>query len=273
MKHLSINTLSLTAVLFVAGVCEPSSKALAQGRRISLPPQAAQIAQGIYDLGLARDADGTIVQGFAFVHYKKDFARPDKPGGAKPPKASSCFAFLASGAKWKGVPEPFIFDETVSDAGARLSLVSTAIGTWEAAAAGKDILGDGIVAPVSIEVARTLNGFNEVTFGSFVDDPYVIAMTTVWGVWGGPPAGRHLVEWDMVFGDDSWSWWYNVGTPGTTFTDFLSIATHEIGHAMGMDHPSDTCTEETMYAFSGWSETKKRDLNDGDIAGIRKLYP
>ncbi len=271
MKPLSINSLSLTALLFVALVCEPSSKALAQGRRISLPPQASQIAEGIYDLGLARDADGTIVQGFAFVHYKKDFARLDKPGGAKPPKGNSCFAFLASGAKWKGAPEGFIFDETVSDARARLSLVSAAIDTWEAAA-GKDILGDGIVAGVSTQVADTLNGFNEVTFGSF-DDPYVIAMTTVWGVWGGPPAGRQLVEWDMVFGDDSWGWWYNVGTPPTTFMDFLSIATHEIGHAMGMDHPSDTCTEETMYAYSGWSETKKRDLNAGDILGIQKLYP
>jgi hypothetical protein len=272
MKLSSTISLSASALLFVALVGGPTSTAQAQGRRISLPPQASEIAQGIYDLGLARDVDGTVVQGFAFVHYKKDFVKPEKPGGTKPPKASSCYAFMASGAKWKGDPEPFIFDQTVPNAAARLALVETAIATWESTA-GKDILGDGIVAAVSLpEVATTLNGFNEVTFGSF-EDPYVIAMTTVWGIWGGPPAGRQLVEWDMVFSNANWAWWYGEGDEPTTFTDFLSIATHEIGHAMGMDHPNDTCTEETMYAYSGWSETKKRDLNAGDIAGIRKLYP
>ncbi len=235
-----------------------------------MPPKVSEIAQGVYDLGVARDADGTLVRGYAFVHYKKDFARPDKPGGAKPSKGSSCYAFLSPGAAWKGVSEPFLFDQNVPDAETRVALIETAIATWETAA-GKDILGDAIVAPVSMEVGKTLNGFNEVTFGSF-DDPFVIAMTIVWGVWGGPPAGRQLLEWDMVFGDDSWAWWYGEGTPPLTFTDFLSIATHEIGHAAGMDHPSDTCTEETMYAYSEWSETKKRDLNTGDILGIQKLY-
>lgn len=270
MKYFSPNTLSLTALLFVALVCEPPSKAQAQGRPISLPPQSSEIAHGIYDLGLARDADGTLVQGFAFIHYKKDFARPDRPSGAKPSKASSCYAFMASGTKWKGTPEPFVFDETVPNAGTCLALINTAISTWEVAA-GKDILGNGSVGPVSSQVASTLNNVNEVTFGE-LDDSAAIAMTTVWGVWGGPLAGRQLVEWDMVFAP-GWGWWYNQGDPGVTYMDFLGIATHEIGHAMGMDHPSDTCIEETMYAYADWCETKKRDLNGGDIAGIHKLYP
>jgi hypothetical protein len=271
MKPYFTNALSLAPIFAIALVFQFPPNAKAQGRPISLPPQASEIAHGIYDLGLARDVDGTVVQGYAFIHYKKDFARPEKPGGARPPKVSSCYAFLASGAKWKGIPEPFVFDLNLPDAEARLDLVSEAIFAWEAAA-GKDILGDGFVGEVSPEVASTLNNINEVTFG-FFDDQYVIAMTTVWGVWGGPPAGRQLVEWDMVFGDDSWAWWYGEGKQPTTFTDFLGIATHEIGHAVGMDHPSDSCTEETMYAYAGWSETKKRDLNPGDIAGIKKLYP
>ena len=52
--------------------------------------------------------------------------------------------------------------------------------------------------------------------------------------------------------------------------DFLNIATHEIGHAVAMDHPSDLCTEETMYAYADYGETKKRTLNAGDITGIGK---
>ena len=50
------------------------------------------------------------------------------------------------------------------------------------------------------------------------------------------------------------------------------MAAHEFGHSAGMDHPDDSCTEETMYAFSDEGETKKRTLNAGDIAGINKLY-
>ena len=41
---------------------------------------------------------------------------------------------------------------------------------------------------------------------------------------------------------------------------------------MGLGHPSGSCIEETMYAFASNGETKKRDLNAGDVAGINGLY-
>lgn len=54
--------------------------------------------------------------------------------------------------------------------------------------------------------------------------------------------------------------------------DFENIAAHEMGHSVGMGHPSGECTEETMYSTAALGETKKRDLNDGDIAGVSGLY-
>ncbi|MEK0324046.1 MAG: matrixin family metalloprotease [Nitrosopumilus sp.] len=51
-----------------------------------------------------------------------------------------------------------------------------------------------------------------------------------------------------------------------------NIAAHKIGHVTGMGHPTDDCTEETMYRFAGAGETKKRDLNTRDITGIQRLY-
>ncbi len=266
MKGILLLTL-VNMALFLAVVGAPAPSAQAQGRPIALPPAASEVAHGIYDLGLARDADGTIVQGFAFIHYKQNAARPTAPGGGKPPKASPCYALMASGAAWKASPEPFVFDARNPD----LGLIETAISTWEAAA-GKDILGEGSPGAVYPElVGAEPNSLNEVMFGDFAD-PYIIAMTTVWGVWSGPPAGRKIVEWDMVFGNN-WGWSFSLEPVGTTWMDFLNVATHEIGHAMGLDHPSDTCTEETMYAYADWRETKKRTLNAGDIAGIQKLYP
>lgn len=84
----------------------------------------------------------------------------------------------------------------------------------------------------------------------------------------GPPSQRQIVEWDMMFDDVDFDW----GNGLPTTMDFQNIATHEDGHAAGMGHPSDSCTEETMYRFAAEGEIKKRDLNTGDITGIKALY-
>ena len=55
--------------------------------------------------------------------------------------------------------------------------------------------------------------------------------------------------------------------------DFENIATHELGHAVGLgDLYTSECSEQTMYGYAGYGEIKKRDLEAGDIAGITKLY-
>jgi len=103
-----------------------------------------------------------------------------------------------------------------------------------------------------------------------IDDPGVIAVTITWGVFSGPPSGRELVEWDQVYDDVDFAW--GDADTNTSAMDLLNIAVHEIGHAAGLAHPDLTCTDETMYAYAAEGETKKRDLNAGDIAGIRDIY-
>ena len=73
----------------------------------------------------------------------------------------------------------------------------------------------------------------------------------------------------MIINDQDFSWSLT-GAPGAI--DVWNIVAHEGGHAIGMGHPSGSCTEETMYAYASEGETKKRSLNAGDIAGIRELY-
>lgn len=55
--------------------------------------------------------------------------------------------------------------------------------------------------------------------------------------------------------------------------DLQNIATHEMGHAIGLaDIYTSECSEVTMYGSSSMGETKKRTLAAADISGIRALY-
>ena len=105
-----------------------------------------------------------------------------------------------------------------------------------------------------------------------IDQPGVLAVTFVWGTFGGPPGGRVLVEWDQVYDDDGDVVWADLPDGPAGAFDFFNVAIHEVGHAFGLDHPDATCTEQTMYAYAAAGEMKKRTLEAGDVAGITELY-
>jgi hypothetical protein len=185
---------------------------------------------------------------------------------------------MASGAKWKQV-EPYVLDPSNGD-GVSPDDVAYWLGlsllAWETAA-GVEIFGERDTS-VSVDAADTASpdGKNEVMFGD-IADAGAVAYTIVWGVFYGPPAGRYLVEWDMVFDDPDYTWGDagptdEVNLGDTSVMDFWNVCTHEAGHAAGLGHPDDSCTEESMYRFTQQGETKRRTLNAGDIAGIQKLY-
>lgn len=243
---------------------------------LSIPAHAVQVTPDIFSLGTAVDPEsGKVVEGFAIVHPKKGYHhRPGHGGGPgggdNPGNTSSCFSFLAKDAKWKadeawivntanirGLSSDFVFNNLAAD-----------IAKWEGAASA-DIFGDGSTTLDTL-VADTVSpdGANEVYFAD-VSSSGAIAVTIVWGIFGGPPFARELVEWDMVFDDVDFDW-SSTGEVGKM--DFENITTHELGHAAGMGHPEDACSEETMYRFASFGETKKRTLEAGDIAGIAKLY-
>ena len=261
-----IFTLSIIAILISAFVlAKPNGKS---GNTVVIPEHAVQVADNVFSLGTATDADGNKVEGLMFVHYKKENAKPS--GGSKGNGGSNCFAYLASGAKWKtleswlvnpantqGLDENFVFNNAGID-----------IQKWEDASL-TNILGDGSTTTETL-IADTgsPDDKNEVYFGS-IDSAGAIAVTIVWGVFSGPPFARKLVEWDQIYDQVDFDW-SSAGEAGKM--DFENIATHEIGHAVGMGHPPDECTEETMFRFASAGETKKRDLNAGDIAGINGLY-
>ncbi|MBI4258157.1 MAG: matrixin family metalloprotease [Thaumarchaeota archaeon] len=240
---------------------------------VTIPEHAAEVAPGVFSLGSSTDVDGRIVEGLMIIDYKKGFGhKPNHDPGNKGGNGggSKCFAFLARDAKWKTI-EPWLLNPANTE-GLSDDFLFTNLGIdiqkWEDAAA-TDILGDGSITAATL-VADTDNpdGVNEVYFGG-VGSEGAIAVTIVWGVFFGPPSQRELVEWDQVYDQVDFDW---SSTGEADKMDFENIATHELGHSVGMGHPDDTCTEETMYRFADLGETKKRDLHTGDIAGIQDLY-
>ena len=243
---------------------------------VTIPSHAVELAPGVFDLGTAI-VNGEKVQGFMFIDYKKDFAKPPWAGGGKKGQ-TKCYEFLSKDTKWK-LTEPYVLNPSnidgMSDAFV-IDSIGSSLEVWDSEV-GFDIFGTGTVTSDTL-VADTVapDGKNEVYFGA-IGGQGSIAVTIVWGIFSGPPPNRRLVEWDIVF-DDAEFKFGNAGPTDetnlgdTSLMDLLNIGTHEVGHAAGLGHPTDGCTEETMHAYASFGETKKRTLNSGDISGVQSLY-
>jgi MYXO-CTERM domain-containing protein len=84
--------------------------------------------------------------------------------------------------------------------------------------------------------------------------------TPVWTV------GGYFIDADIQFNNVGFRWSLN-GAAGTV--DTQSIATHEEGHFLGLDHSSSSAA--VMYA--SYSGGLKRTLTSDDIAGVCAIYP
>lgn len=94
-----------------------------------------------------------------------------------------------------------------------------------------------------------------------------IAVTTTW---------YSLSSGVAVESDARYNTYYAWSTDGSAGAmDVQNIATHELGHTFGLDHPKGSPAKIsclTMYAYGDFGETRKRTLGDGDLLGLRKKY-
>lgn len=235
----------------------------------SIPKHAVKINDDMYDLGESV-VNGETLHGYMFIKYKKELSHKPNHNAAGSGK-STCYSFLSSGARWK-TTESYVLDTSNNDGMTDAfvdSVTAASLDDWDSQVAF-EIFGNRDTSAIvdGIDTSSPDNK-NEIYFGD-IPNPGVIAATTVWGIFSGPPQGRRLVEFDAIFDDPDFVW--GDATSNPSLMDYQNIATHEFGHAAGMGHPANTCTEETMYAYSTEGETKKRTLNIGDIEGIKKLY-
>lgn len=94
-----------------------------------------------------------------------------------------------------------------------------------------------------------------------------IAVTYTWYT----RKGKKIVAFDMVFYDGAWRFFSLNCSPGDCNEGFYvqTIATHEFGHAIGIDH--NRCKTSIMYPYASYCDTNT-ELSSDDNACAANLY-
>ncbi len=269
---LSVIMLSSGFMINSPAIAEPNENANENAKRtFELPDNAIQIAPGIFHVSAIHE--GKLVEGIIAYHHRTGHSGGPGGGGTESTTGGEkCYSIYAKGAKWK-VTEDYIIDPS-NDLGLQdqdvLNAINDAVATWDTSSSS-DIFGSEIPGIVDGIDSVSPDNKNEVMFGDL--GPNTLGVTITWGYFSGPPPTRQLIEWDQMYNQVDFKNW-SIDPDGAVPEnfDFLSVATHEMGHSAGLSHPSDTCVNETMYRYISTGDDKDRDLYTGDIAGIKNLY-
>jgi hypothetical protein len=166
---------------------------------------------------------------------------------------SSAYVFLTS-AKWQTMP--VTYDK------------HTLSGSWQTAVwCGAFNWND--VSPSPFAWAAGDSGDNDVYLIS-IDGPYnVLAQATC------TPSGGAIVRMSIQFDRDE-TWYTEGGIPAGNQLDAIGVATHELGHGLGLDHTQTSncgANPATMCALYSYGVTYWRSLEQDDRNGLNAKYP
>lgn len=96
------------------------------------------------------------------------------------------------------------------------------------------------------------------------------AIGTTYSWWD---SSQRLLDSDIVLWDGGFKFYTgSIGCGGVANSAYLEdIATHELGHALGLNHSS--ASDATMYPSYSYCSQALRTLASDDINGIKALYP
>jgi len=115
-------------------------------------------------------------------------------------------------------------------------------------------------------VYPSANNVNQVDFGGGLRAG-VLAETASWFLTSNP---ANTVECDMRF-SNAFSWYTGTGTPPSGQFDWESVAAHEMGHCLGLNHQGGITPTPVMAPTFAPGETR-RVLTADDIAGRNVIY-
>ena len=203
--------------------------------------------------------------------YEKDFKRAAADDEALPNQThvgAACSNHIAEGAIWKS-PHEVIIDPTNDDGIPRqlfVDMVSASVHEWESRLSTTVVTGQDTDGCVDGFDGDSPDGKNEIMMG-FIEEPGVLAMTIIWGIFSGPIGDREILETDII---------YNLHFPwgnasiNPNVNDIHNIGSHEHGHAMGEGH--NNVAGATMFSTASAGETHKRDLLTCEANGLCEAY-
>lgn len=186
------------------------------------------------------------------------------PGAYEVPPGSVSAAYVTIGFKWTSGTASWAYNGAGAHAGVAAqaqSVMQAAASTWSNAGANFQFLSLGTTSAGTGACGGGTDGQN--TIGWAPQSGSVLAVTCSWYSSSGSPY-RAAIEFDMQF-DPEWNW--TTGSPASV--DLESVALHEFGHALGLNHSQ--FNSAVMYA-SYPSGSIRRTLTQDDLDGLYAIY-
>ena len=200
-----------------------------------------------------------------FIHY----AKPDKPGKPDEPDEPPLPEPDNSAYELLGIHLPDTVTYHVNPDGAPegvLAEIQLSFETWDEET-GKELF---IFDSLTNRSGLNLDEQNTISWRR-IAPRNIIAVTRLWY-----DAAGQIVEFDIAF-NAFLKWGIDPDDEGpiplSKMYDVQNIATHEVGHVVGLaDLYEDQYRELTMYGYGKTGETVKISLEEGDIVGAQSLY-
>ena len=199
----------------------------------------------------AQALDEIVAAGEALPEFQperaKEFARKSNSVDRQVAAAISCYSLM--GPKWSPATATF---KTMSPIPADWSTSLTGgVNAWNEGGSPFRFTADA-------------SSTNEISLGA-ITGANILAQTRVEYM----PSTNTMRRFTLMF-NTAYPW----STTGEASKfDVQGITAHELGHALGLNHPSDaSCSATTMWASAGAGETSKRTLEAGDREGLVALY-